>query len=228
MLKNVLKKTYCYKLWRKYQDEKLRKSNEERNAYFKAEAVSLLKHYAETLNREGITFWLDFGTLLGCYREHDFIAHDCDLDTGAYIDDAKRINSALTKAGFSLIREFNCPFDGSREECYKYGNTSIDVFYFQKEGSNRYCYLYHLLDKKKFNVKLRAWVQKITVPDTQFTKTQFKGIDVLIPEDTASYLTLHYGPNFMIPNTSFNRDKEATNLTTYSYEERPAEMLLKS
>lgn len=34
-------------------------------------------------------FWLDYGTLLGAYREHDFIKHDFDLDIGLWLKDAE-------------------------------------------------------------------------------------------------------------------------------------------
>ena len=54
-----------------------------RKQYFNAEAVELLQRFSEALNAEDITFWLEFGTLLGYYREHDFIKHDDYLDFGA-------------------------------------------------------------------------------------------------------------------------------------------------
>ena len=50
---------------------------------FKARKKRFLKYGNETLLKakkalesENLLFWLDYGTLLGAYREHDFIKHD--------------------------------------------------------------------------------------------------------------------------------------------------------
>lgn len=226
-IKALLKKTIIYKWWRKYQQREQHKQFEVKRANFLAEAPELLQCFSEALNEAGVKFWLDFGTLLGYYRENDFIKHDLDLDTGAYLKDRNIIRKALEAAGFCLVREFDCFSDGSHEECYRFKNTTIDVFYFQLEGEKRYCYLYSLVGKKKLNKVLPAKVTKISLPDASVKKVVFKGANVYIPENTEEILKLNYGPNFMIPNANFDRAKEATNLTFYSYEERPAQMYLK-
>ena len=41
--------------------------------------------YNSQLNKYDL--WLDFGTLLGFYRENDFINHDLDMDFGIIIND---------------------------------------------------------------------------------------------------------------------------------------------
>ena len=72
-------------------DIKREQARAQRLQYFRTEAVELLQRFTEALNAEGIDYWLEFGTLLGYYREHDFIAHDDDLDFGAYLTDAAKV-----------------------------------------------------------------------------------------------------------------------------------------
>lgn len=62
----------------------------------------ILQAFSSALNEAGIKFWIDYGTLLGYYRDHDFIGHDNDLDTGAFIEDADRVKDVLEKEDFDL------------------------------------------------------------------------------------------------------------------------------
>eukprot|EP00823_Brevimastigomonas_motovehiculus_P003652 TRINITY_DN2264_c0_g1_i1.p1 TRINITY_DN2264_c0_g1~~TRINITY_DN2264_c0_g1_i1.p1 ORF type:complete len:319 (-),score=26.12 TRINITY_DN2264_c0_g1_i1:49-1005(-) len=43
----------------------------------------LLVRIATTLNRNAIPFWLEYGTLLGAYRDHGIIPWDFDIDLGS-------------------------------------------------------------------------------------------------------------------------------------------------
>ena len=126
----LIKKSFIYKLYYKRITKKAIERREVRKEYFRKEGATLLERFSFALNQEGIPFWLEFGTLLGYYREHDFIRHDCDLDFGAYLDDAERVRKALEKVGFKRIMKFRAS-DGGLEECYKHNHTTLDVFYFR-------------------------------------------------------------------------------------------------
>lgn len=66
----------------------------------------VLQKAKNALDSENVLFWLDYGTLLGAYREHDFIKHDFDLDIGLWLKDAEIAKKAMLKNGFELIRCF--------------------------------------------------------------------------------------------------------------------------
>ena len=56
---------------------------------------------------EPIKVWLEFGTLLGCYRDGDVIAHDNDIDFG--VEDSIFVDSFidhLVNNGFDLVKYF--------------------------------------------------------------------------------------------------------------------------
>ena len=63
--------------------------------------VTLLRYVATTLPKFHLTFWLDFGTLLGAVREGGLMLHDTDVDIGlliATVDDARNLDRFLKQA----------------------------------------------------------------------------------------------------------------------------------
>ena len=83
----LLKKTFLYKWYHKNNLKHEQELHAIRNKYFLAEGEELLRAFAEAMNGGNIQFWLEFGSLLGYYRENDFIKHDCDIDFGAFLKD---------------------------------------------------------------------------------------------------------------------------------------------
>ncbi|MDO5497985.1 MAG: LicD family protein [Alistipes sp.] len=193
-----------------------------RKQYFNAEAVELLQRFSEALNAEGITFWLEFGTLLGYYREHDFIKHDDDLDFGAYLHDAPQIKRALETRGFKLIRSYT-DNGGGLEECYRYLHTTLDVFYFDRNNEGLHCTSYTRARKNLLSSLLNrrpCTVKQVSIPDNGFEPAEYKGCTVNVPADCVEHLTWHYGPTFMTPNPNFNYKEEAKNIRYFTIEER--------
>lgn len=195
--------------------------------YFLKEAVELLQHFSQVLNDNNVQFWLEFGTLLGYYREHDFIKHDYDLDVGVFLSDSEKIRKILTDNGFKLVREFRAK-DGGLEECYRYMHTTIDVFYFNIDENNpeeKYCDLVKCsvfpIKKKHLNKELKAFVRRRYVPNNGVEKAVFKGSDIYIPRNPEEVLTIYYGKNFMVPDPKFNAADFPNKVIYYSYEENP-------
>ena len=66
-----------------------------------------LEKFNSIMDEANVKYWVDFGTLLGIYRDGKFIEHDFDIDLGMYAKDYnKDIEALLVKNGFKKIREF--------------------------------------------------------------------------------------------------------------------------
>jgi len=66
--------------------------------------VETLRLVKKTLDRQKITFWLDFGTLLGAVREGGFIKWDHDIDIGTLatnIDAVRNLCEKIKENGFA-------------------------------------------------------------------------------------------------------------------------------
>lgn len=224
-LKHLLKKTFFYKLYNK------RNINIEisRNKHFLLEGEELLQVLAQVLNDNKILFWLDFGTLLGYYRDNDFIKHDNDIDIGVKIEDSLKLNKVLSSSGFKLIHKFSTS-TGGLEECYRYKNTCVDVFYYNTDENNNsiYCYIFFIVSNfiKFHNKRYKCTVKRLDFPISDFVQVEFKGAQVNIPAETRKYLELSYGKNFMIPDPNYKPESTQTNATYYTYEKIQAQAVI--
>lgn len=157
------------------------------------------------LNKSNIKVWLEFGTLLGAYREGDFIKHDTDIDLAAFLEDASKIHKALTGVGFHLIREFRIAGSDKLERCYKYEDIplfGLDVFFYSEEGDEFVGTGFS--EMGDFNGKTGTFsVQEFHFPKFELEKYTFKGINVYVPKDIHNHLSYIYGESYMISDSSF-------------------------
>jgi len=143
-------------------------------------AFSDLEEIKKIFDTFGIPFFLCCGTLLGAYRDGEFLPDDKDIDIGI-IGRHKRelVKDILIENGFSVV-QYNPKFIGFHLSIRK--NVFIDVHFFDKEGGSYQCYVKY---------------QKpcIGFPDRfgNFKKFTFKGLKFDIPILTEEYLTNTYG-----------------------------------
>lgn len=75
----------------------------------KEDAKYMLSTMKKVLEKHGVHFLLNFGTLLGAVREHDFIGHDCDIDLSMhekYKDKLLQAIPELYELGIKLCRYY--------------------------------------------------------------------------------------------------------------------------
>jgi hypothetical protein len=67
--------------------------------------LEVLEYVGNLLEQHGITYWLDYGTLLGAVRHRDLIPWDGDADLGILEDDVERVAAlvpVIERDGYSL------------------------------------------------------------------------------------------------------------------------------
>ena len=158
-----------------------------------------------------VFFWLEFGTLLGAYRERGFIKHEDDIDLGVMITDAANVQNILEKNGFRLFKKSmikNVPETVAQLQGYRYKKIPIDFYFFATENDKLYCYTFPELRDNNNNqisqtingVKsYKARVKTITFPYNGFETIDFMGEKFNVPSKTDIHLGSLYGPTFMTP-----------------------------
>lgn len=190
--------------------------------HFKSNSFDVLLDAKSAIESIGIPFWLDFGTLLGVFRNGDFLENDLDLDIGLYLSDySKALDKAMIKKGFKFFR--GCHIDESKyglELSYIKNNIKIDLFFYSKLDSDLYkvhCFdnfpgLGELQSIKKYG-GLRVIEQSMILKGLK--KIDFRGESFLIPSNTDEYLSHHYGNDFLTPKRWNYKNLENDNINAY-------------
>lgn len=142
-------------------------------------------------NENNIDYYIDYGTLLGIYREKDIILDDndvdiCVFDTQEFHDkipkmkkEFKNKNLVIEKQNWSAYRVYYPPF---RYFC--------DIYLVRQEG-----------DIIKDAVTPKSDIPMSMVGNKSIIK--WEGVDVKCPEKIHDLLVFRYGEDYMIPKRGF-------------------------
>lgn len=144
-----------------------------------AEALATLKKVCDD---SGIPIILLFGTLLGAYRDHDFIPGDTDLDLGIYETDVPKLKALIPTLAehhitLTEIGHSNFMFD------VKSLDLRIDLWTLTKKRTSWIC------DHAKLSPHHFDTLETITLHHHVYA----------IPKDPEALLATWYGPTWRIP-----------------------------
>ena len=190
----------------------IKKLNEKANIELDSKRSNLLKENFEQIltivyssELKNYNIWLDFGTLLGYYRENDFISHDLDMDFGVQVSSLEEfevIEKYLINNGFNRTKEFY--FNKNLVELsYSYKGLNVDFIIYKKEddkvSSDTIFFMTNALGNPT-----RYEVYHYEIPFSGLKECDFKGMKVKVPDNTQEYLRTLYGEDFETPNTNYN------------------------
>ena len=190
----------------------IKKLNEKANIELDSKRSNLLKeNFEEILNvvyssdLKDYNIWLDFGTLLGYYRENDFISHDLDMDFGVQVssfEEFEVIEKHLINNGFNRTKEFY--FNKNLVELsYSYKGLNVDFIIYNKENDRVSSDTIFFMTNALGN-PTRYEVYHYEIPFSGLKECDFKGMKVKVPNNTQEYLRTLYGEDFETPNTNYN------------------------
>jgi len=151
-------------------------------------ATALLIAVKEALDEVGLKNFLFFGTLLGAYRENNFIYYDDDVDLAIFWEDYHKMEDVIPKI---IEKKYTCCF-GTR-----LGDKHTDL-YFSKKGFKEKVDIYVLIPFRNHRVWCRRYVRPddrhyvlTPFPEKYFENPEtlnFKGKDFLIPSPIEEFL----------------------------------------
>lgn len=91
---------------------------------------SALEFVTSEFNRQGVDYWIDFGTALGHYRERDIIPHDQDIDIGITEHEEHKVVSSVLPV---LATYYHVVKRDSLYQLYLKTNTNIacDIYVYR-------------------------------------------------------------------------------------------------
>jgi hypothetical protein len=214
---SIFKKTLFYKhIYHPYRVRKEKAFFARQHAVFIRHGAEALIHFAQCMQEAGLDYWLEFGTLLGAYRDGDFVPNETDLDVGAYLQDAPHIHRTLTKGGFRLVREFHVIGTGALEQTYEYMDVTLDVMYFRHEEDEMWCYGAVIPMNYRVGVPFRHQVTSHHFRPFTLSKMPFLGTEMSVPANTEEHLIEIFGSGYKVYDPNFKGD---LNKIYYSMEE---------
>lgn len=190
----------------------IRKLNEKANIELDRKYQQLLKEnyynilkiiYSSDISNYDI--WLDFGTLLGMYRDNGLIKHDKDMDFGIIIEDYNDFQekeTVLLCNGFKKTRELY--YDNEiMEISYDYNGLNVDFIIYKKDGDYvKSVVVGYLLDALNRPCKFES--SRYAIAFSGLKEYDVDGIKVKIPVNVHEYLEYQYEKDFLIPNKFYD------------------------
>ncbi len=180
---------------------------------FRAHGLETLLRANEAVKSANARMFLAYGTLLGAFREKNFIPYDFDLDVGMFANERPEdFEKIMAQYGFSRKRTFYIKETGQiTEDQYEYKGVQIDFFYqFEKDENTLYSYICRQHESKDWRTANQTdgfpcitWEYE----NSDLVTIDFLGHELYIPEKTESWLRTIYGDDFMTPI----RNKSAAN-----------------
>lgn len=163
----------------------------------KKEALNNLIDLDRLFREIGVEYWLTCGTLLGFYRDGDFIGHDKDTDICV---NSEHFNGYVLKRilslGFRIVKCFGILEDGFEISLNRNG-VKLDIFLFYKKEDRWYNSVYYDFtdtDCLKFDYIYEPF---------EISESMFLGYSFKAPKNIESWIISHYGDNYRVPNTKW-------------------------
>ena len=152
---------------------------------------NIAKDTITILNKYNIDYWVDFGTLLGIYRENDIIFMDRDVDIVLVDSDTlatlmDNTKDDFIKKGYKLEK-----LTWSAYRVYKY-NFFADLYINKKDDINKQ-YIGATGETSNISYELIGTPKYIN----------WKNINVRVPYNIEKVLEYRYGNDYMTPKTLF-------------------------
>lgn len=165
-------------------------------------AREVLYSVADALEKRGIVFFIDYGTLLGAIREQDFIEHDNDIDLGIF-DDLCANYGVLFDIARELLEKgirLKAIWDANAIS-FQAAGVSVDLNIYRKKGDQ---YIISLYGKKSIYPEKHL---------DELDEIEFCGRMFKCPRYRDELMTLGYGDTWQTPvkdakpNKLFKTDK---------------------
>jgi phosphorylcholine metabolism protein LicD len=145
----------------------------------------LVVQVGKEIEAAGLRYWLDFGTLLGAYRDRDICPGDTDIDICAFESDRIRLReiaSRLASHGF-VYRD-----QRTVSKVFLSGTNTlhVDIWFFKVESGVLLSTYHPKLDFLQSNIEpigaIECWGHRFPAPNR-----------------VSEFLEYRYGPSFMTP-----------------------------
>lgn len=147
-----------------------------------------------------VPYFLTYGNLLGCVREHAFLQHDDDVDLGVMpgVDPGVLLH-ALEGSKLKYVGGYI--YQGKvTQVAYAFFGMRVDFFFYFADGEDYNAYTCIAEDGVTYAEKESGCRLYIEPAVTGLREIAFMGAQTFIPENAEAMLVAHYGPAWRHPD----------------------------
>lgn len=169
------------------------------------DAIKNLIELDSIFRKHNIRYWLQDGTLLGYFRDNNFIPHDNDIDIGIrWTDFTKDVMKDITTNGF-IFNASHGRLEESLVINFRKRDIPIDIYFYYYD-SDRF---YHTA-AYGYKGKLRV---DFSYKDFNVKEIEFFNHKFFIPEDPLYFIETKYGKDWNTPIKEWNSSEQPKNCT---------------
>jgi len=201
---NILGLIYNSNLWKN--------KNKISQHSFQNKAPKIFDFLINEIQKNNLTIWPTFGTLLGLIRNNKLLDNDNDLDFGSLYNE--RIQNKISKIFYSigLKKIITCYVDNVIVlEKFIYNDIEIDIYYFFEESGKYVSYDFEqdglLTVQENINLGKKIIPYKNIYSKFDLNFTTINGKSFFIPEPIKNHLIDLYGYNYEKPDYNWHNNK---------------------
>ena len=178
-----------------------------RRRQFRSRGLSVFSMLDGALGSIGITYFADFGTMLGFIREGGFLRHDKDVDLGVIAApcDRSRVRDVIEEAGARLWRQWILDGEVVEESYHLVGKSGapllkFDVNYYVTSATGTHTWLFYREPNRSYRPGERSTVRMSYGPISGVRKITIHGLQIPVPIEAERLLVEKYGSNWRAPD----------------------------
>ena len=180
-----------------------------------------MDHFQDVFQSKSVDYWLTWGSILGYFREHDFIKGDNDVDVGMFKKDITlEFVDELIRRGFDYQCAIVVHDLSGIHITFNYKNVKVDLYSYEMNAdSTKYTGFAPMPINSDWNLSAsqnKYAIRWVTFPYKGSKTVDFVGIKTRVPINTEEQLKILYGEKFMIPTPGFKNTKNDNIVIEYS------------
>lgn len=172
--------------------QRVRNSVFKKSCYERTSSVEELKKLTDLLEKNNIKYWIDYGTLLGAYRNKKVIPYDPDLDITVLLNETSKHLPELLCKNYYIMDfwedRYICTYPKNNS---KFTMAHIDIYFAYEDN---------------LFIKSKIWdgiyIRSLFINRLQ--DIELNGFIFKAPYHLKDYLSIKYGDDFLIEKENFS------------------------